>query len=103
MIKMKKKLMFNFTLRIKPSSRLIPTGAVVGVGDSSAGVMCPWLDTLDSGLIFFIIFLFILFIFIFYLFFIYFLFLFFFIFFCDVPLARHPGQWPDWVIVTSCD
>ena len=21
----------------------------------------------------------------------------------DVPVARHPGQWPDWVIVTSCD
>ena len=39
------------TLRMRPSSRLIPTGARVGVGDSSAGVMCPWLDTLDSGLI----------------------------------------------------
>ena len=42
---------FFFTFRIRPSSLLIPTGAVVGVGDSSAGVMCPWLDTLDSGLI----------------------------------------------------
>ena len=40
-----------FTFRIRPSSLLIPTGAVVGVGDSSAGVICPWLDTLDSGLI----------------------------------------------------
>ena len=39
------------TLSMSPSSRLIPTGAVVGVGDSSAGVMCPWLDTLGSGLI----------------------------------------------------
>lgn len=21
----------------------------------------------------------------------------------DVPVARHPGEWPDWVILTSCD